>query len=193
MKAVVIVAHPNKASFNHAIAGRVRQTLENNGHEVLYHDLYEENFKPVFINEHENGKDELVLRHRRHMKEADAVFIVHPNWWGQPPAILKGWVDKVLFEGVAYKFPEGVDGGGVPIGLLRAGVVQILNTSDTPEERERAEFHDPLDTIWKNCIFKYCGVLNVHRKVFRVIASSTEPERIAWLDEVEAITTSRLG
>lgn len=192
MKAVVLIAHPNKSSFNHAIAGRIRTTLENKGHEVLFHDLYEENFNPIFINERTNVEDELVIRHRQHIKDADALFIVHPNWWGQPPAIMKGWIDKVLFEGVAYKFLDEDDGGGVPVGLLKAGFVQIFNTSDTPEERERTIFHDPLDTIWKNCIFKYCGIQNVHRKVFRVIASSTEPERIAWLDEVEGMTTSRI-
>lgn len=192
MNSVVLIAHPNKSSFNHAIAGRIRTTLENKGHEVLFHDLYEENFNPIFINERTNVEDELVIRHRQHIKDADALFIVHPNWWGQPPAIMKGWIDKVLFEGVAYKFLDEDDGGGVPVGLLKAGFVQIFNTSDTPEERERTVFHDPLDTIWKNCIFKYCGIQNVHRKVFRVIASSTETERIAWLEEVEAMTNERL-
>jgi len=42
--------------------------------------------------------------------EASGIVIVHPNWWGQPPAILKGWVDRVLRPGVAYEFTEGDQG-----------------------------------------------------------------------------------
>ena len=51
---------------------------------------------------------------------ADGVVIIHPNWWGQSPAILKGWVDRVIRPGVAYEFLEDDKGEGVPCGLLKA-------------------------------------------------------------------------
>jgi NAD(P)H dehydrogenase (quinone) len=51
--------------------------------------------------------------HCREIADVDGI-IVHPNWWGQPPAILKGWVDRVLRPGVAYRFLEGDAGEGVP-------------------------------------------------------------------------------
>lgn len=47
MKILVILAHPNKKSFNHAIAETAVNTLENNNHEVIFHDLYAEKFDPV--------------------------------------------------------------------------------------------------------------------------------------------------
>ena len=62
--------------------------------------------------------DDLTALHQREIKEADGIVVVHPNWWGQPPAILKGWVDRVLREGVAYGFAEGDSGGGLPIGAV---------------------------------------------------------------------------
>ena len=70
-------------------------------------------------------------------------MIVHPNWWGQPPAILKGWVDRVFRPGIAYRFVEGDAGEGVPIGLLKASAAVVFNTSNTPDARERFAFGDP--------------------------------------------------
>ena len=46
--------------------------------------------------------DELLAAHQREIREADGIIVIHPNWWGQPPAIMKGWVDRVLRVGVAY-------------------------------------------------------------------------------------------
>jgi len=47
MKISVILGHPNKDSFNHAIANTVVETLLKNGHDVIFHDLYKENFDPI--------------------------------------------------------------------------------------------------------------------------------------------------
>ena len=92
------------------------------------------------------------------MQHADGLVIVHPNWWGQPPAMMKGWIDRVIRPGVAYKFEEGDGGEGVPVGLLRAQTAIIFNTSNTPPARELEVFGDPLDNLWKRCILDFCGV-----------------------------------
>jgi putative NADPH-quinone reductase len=47
MKVLLIVAHPNKASFNHAIASTCLKTLTDNGHEIFFHDLYKEHFDAI--------------------------------------------------------------------------------------------------------------------------------------------------
>ncbi|WP_246275864.1 NAD(P)H-dependent oxidoreductase [Methanolobus zinderi] len=162
-------------------------TLKESGHEVSFHDLCAEGFDPILMGEElvsDRSDDELVQIHWNEIKEADGIVIIHPNWWGQPPAILKGWVDRVLRENVAYRFPEDDDGSGLPIGLLKARVALVFNTSNTPEERENTVFGDPLERIWKDCIFDFCGVSNFHRRMFRTIAGSTSEQRQAWLDEV---------
>jgi len=58
-----------------------------------------------------------IKRHCEEIAEVDGIVVVHPNWWEQPPAILKGWVDSVIRPGVAYEFLEGDSGEGVPGGL----------------------------------------------------------------------------
>lgn len=131
--------------------------------------------------------DELLAAHQREIREADGIIVIHPNWWGQPPAIMKGWVDRVLREGVAYGFPEGDNGGGLPIGLLKAKAALVFNTSNTPQEREENVFGDPLERIWKDCIFDFCGVRVFDRIMFRVIADSTPEDREQWLDEARAM------
>jgi len=154
MKLSVILAHPNKQSFNHAIAKAAVAELEGRGHGVIFHDLYDEGFDPILPHDEIPKETSLSWEMENHCKEislADGIIIIHPNWWGQPPAILKGWVDRVLRPGVAYEFLEGDEGEGVPVGLLRAKTAIVFNTSNTPQERELTAFGDPLETLWKNC------------------------------------------
>jgi putative NADPH-quinone reductase len=113
--------------------------------------------------------------------------VIHPNWWGQPPAILKGWIDRVIRPGWAYEFVEGDQGEGVPVGLLKAKAALIFNTSNTPTEREMRIFGDPLETIWKNAVFGLCGVATVHREMFTVVVTSTPEQRQAWLVQVRNV------
>lgn len=193
MRISVILAHPDQRSFNHAIGHTVVETITANGHQVFFHDLYREGFDPL-LSSAEIPKDAylpvLIERHCVEIAVADGIVIVHPNWWGQPPAILKGWVDRVIRPGIAYEFLDGDAGEGVPNGLLKAKAAIIFNTSNTAEEREKAVFGDPLDTIWKNCIFGLCGIANVHRRTFSIVVTSTEEQRKQWLDGVKKETNT---
>ncbi len=187
MKVSVILAHPREGSFNHAIAETVVRTLSRCGYQVMFHDLYKEGFDPVLPFAEVSrgaGPDEAVRLHCDELVDAHGIIIIHPNWWGQPPAILKGWVDRVMRPGVAYEFREGDSGEGVPYGLLKAETAIVFNTSNTPAERELSVFGDPLETIWKNCIFRLCGVNNFYRKMFGVIVTSPHEQRKEWLEEV---------
>ncbi len=192
----VILAHPDARSFNHAIAGAATAALRENGHDVRFHDLCAERFDPLLPASEipkNAGLDPLIRLHCDEIAQADGIVIVHPNWWGQPPAVMKGWIDRVIRPGVAYEFKEGDSGEGVPCGLLKAKTAVVFNTSNTPSERERTVFGDPLETIWKNCIFGLCGIADVRRKTFSVIVTSTEIQRERWLKEVQEIIGSAFG
>lgn len=190
MNIVIILGHPNPNSFNHAIAHGIRDDLISAGHDVVLHDLYAENFSPLLTAQEipESGKiDRIVETHCNELASADGIVIVHPNWWGQPPAILKGWVDKVIRPGVAYRFKEGDGGEGVPIGLLKAVAAIVINTSNTPAEREQTVFGDPLEAIWRRCIFDLCGVSNFHRRMFSMIVTSSLEQRLRWIEEAKLL------
>lgn len=187
LKVSVILGHPRPGSLNHAIADTAIRALGENGHAVFFHDLYAEGFDPVLPSgeiPRDASLDPAIAAHCREIAAADGIVIVHPDWWGQPPAILKGWVDRVLRPGVAYRFLEGDGGEGIPVGLLRAKAALVFNTSNTPRERELAAFGDPLERLWRDCIFSLCGVPVFHRRMFSVVVASTEEERGRWLEEV---------
>jgi putative NADPH-quinone reductase len=187
MKISVILAHPDKGSFNHAIADAVIDQLKQSCHDIFFHDLYAEKFDPILPKEEFPKNASLPLeieKHCREISEAEGIIIIHPNWWGQPPAILKGWVDRIIRPGVAYEFIEEDKGEGVPSGLLKADLALVFNTSNTETVRENKIFGDPLEAIWKNCIFELCGVKKFYRQTFNIIITSTENKRKEWLGEV---------
>ncbi len=188
MNISIILAHPNPKSFNHAIAVAASVALRDAGHCVAFHDLHQEKFMPLLSadeTQRDANLDAEVARHCREIAGADGIIIVHPNWWGMPPAILKGWVDRVLRPEVAYRFLETDSGEGVPVGLLPARVAIVFNTANTPATREQEVFGDPLETIWRKCIFGLCGVRRVHRRTFSVVVTSTPEQRAEWLVDVE--------
>ena len=190
MKISVILAHPEEGSFNHAIAQAAEDRLTANGHTVMLHDLYQEGSGPLLPGEEiPKGASlpPMIARHCAEIAQAEGIVIVHPNWWGMPPAILKGWVDRVIRPGVAYGFVAGDSGEGVPVGLLKARAALVFNTSNTEAERERTVFGDPLETIWKNCIFDLCGVKRFERRMFGVVVNSTAQQRAGWLVETAQV------
>jgi len=199
---LVLVAHPRPGSFNHALTDRIVATLNRRGLRVDLHDLYAENFDPVLRAEeaYTSGQtaeqvlaasnDPLLGVHRRELSAASALVVVHPNWWGKPPAILAGWMDRVLVPGVAYRLN---DAGGAPVSLLSLREVLVINTSDTTQDREANLFGDPLDSIWRRCLPPYIGSPEVERIVLRVVADADAAQRTAWLDEAEDLANRLLG
>lgn len=193
MNISLILGHPNPESFNHAIAQTALHVLKDLGHAVFYHDLYAEGFYPNLPLAEFDENAELPGDIRKYCEElagSDGIIVVHPNWWGQPPAVIKGWIDRVFRPRVAYRFLEGDEGEGVPIGLLKSRAALVFNTSNTPYEREAKIFGDPLENLWKRCIFGLCGIENVFRRNFGVVITSSEEGRKIWLDEVKQTVTN---
>lgn len=188
MEIMVVLGHPEEDSFNHAIAQVAARSLEANGRNVVFHDLYAEKFDPVLPPGEEfssTSADPLVQRYIDELSRAQGLVIVHPNWWGMPPAILKGWVDRVFRPGCAYRFEETEGGTGAPVGMLQAQAVVIFNTENSPAEVSLELFGDPLETLWKRNIFGVCWAGEVYRRMFSGVATSSAQQRHDWLVEVQ--------
>jgi NAD(P)H dehydrogenase (quinone) len=187
MKYSLILAHPKPGSFNHALAQAALAPLRSRGHEIAFHDLYAECFDPV-MSAGELAKDAIlpdaIRRHSEEIVAADGIIIIHPNWWSQPPAILKGWLDRVLRAGSAYQFVSGPNGEGRSVGLLKAKNALVIITANTPQEKEVALFGDPLGVLWEKVVFGLCGVPNVQRLVFTPVIVSSIEQRQQWLRQV---------
>ena len=119
MNVLVISAHPSNESFVGTLRSSVLEELVQKNHEIRHHDLYAEEFNPVFSSyERLNhvGNIEAKLQNlpdlRTHVEDiqwAEALVLVYPTWWSGQPAILKGWIDRVLMNEVAWVLPEGVN------------------------------------------------------------------------------------
>lgn len=192
--ALVVIGSPNPQSFAHAMAARATKALERKGVRCKVHDLYAEGFAPVAPPEeaftagteveHVVGAtpDPVVQAHRKALSQATYLVVAHPNWWGKPPAIVAGWLDRVLVPGVAYRLAQRE---GLPESLLRLRAMLVLNTGDTPPERERADFGDPLDAIWRRSVGAYLGGASVHRILAGPLGGSTDEQRTGWLESVD--------
>ena len=190
MKILLILAHPKPNSLNHSIAERSVAVLKGLGHETVFRDLYQEHFDPVLPADEENLPDEklpvFLQDHLRHFKEAEGIVFVHPNWWGGPPAILRGWIDRVVRGNSCYQFTkEGV------VSHVGGKIVQIFSTSNTPREIEMNVYGDPIENFWKNVVFGLLGTKSYERRNFESVIMSTHEERQNWLAEVTAILERR--
>lgn len=138
MQALVVLAHPKPGSFNHALADAACRELAGLGYRVSLRDLYAEGFDPLLADA-ELGRGHIPPEHiREHANlvlAADAIVVVHPNWWSQALTILKGWLDRVLRTGEAYRFATDANGQGVIVGLLKARGALIFTTANTPQRR----------------------------------------------------------
>lgn len=186
MNVLIILGNPNSTSFNHAVAEVCKTQITENGHAVFFHDLYKEQFDAVLDSLNVSNDNDIKL-HCSHLVNCDGIIIIHPNWWGQPPAIVKGWLDRVFLPEVAYTFEKNSDDKYISKGLLKAQFAIVINTSNTPNELEEELFKDPLETIWKNRVFKFCGVSNFIRINFRVMKESDFNQRTIWLSEIRQL------
>lgn len=117
MNILVVSAHPSSASINAALAATVISTISELGHVVRHRDLYAENFDPVFSayeRLHHVGdvseKLETLATLKPHVEDlrwCESIVFVYPTWWSSQPAILKGWIDRILMNEVAWVLPEG--------------------------------------------------------------------------------------
>lgn len=188
MNVSVILGHPTLGSFNHALANTAVAALKKRGHTVHFHDLYQESFNPVMRTEEFARGSSVPAGLEAHCSEvmaAEGIVIVHPNWWCQPPAVLKGWVDRVLRAGMAYRFESDGKGGSRSVGLLKAKAALVITTANNPQEKEIEMYGDPLEIFWKKVVFSLCGVRDVRRLIFAPVIMSNLEQRQGWLRETE--------
>ena len=119
MKVLVLLAHPSQESFVSFLYSEVLSELKSGEHEVRHHDLWAENFSPVFtpyerLNHVGDVAEKLkslpeLRQHIEDLQWCEALVLVYPTWWSGQPAMLKGWFDRVLMNGVAWVLPEGAN------------------------------------------------------------------------------------
>ncbi len=185
MKVLVIYAHPNPKSFNHDILEKFTKGLEDAGHTFEVVDLYAIKFDPCLTladyAQFSEGKEEMppdVLGQQEKVSNAEALVFIYPVWWSNLPAILKGWIDRLLSCGFAYKYVEnGTE------GLLKHKKALLISTTYySQKDYESWGVEKAMRTILLDSTVKGAGIENVEY-VFLYQAESNKEARGKYLQE----------
>ena len=143
MRVAVILAHPNPDSFAHELARRAAVGLVAGGHDVELVDLHALGFRAAMSTEEREAYhsespilDPIVQEHADLVRSADTLVFVYPTWWSGLPAILKGWLERVLVPGVGFRFDER--SGKIRPGLTNVRRLIGISTYGSPRWYVRA-------------------------------------------------------
>lgn len=193
MKHLIIFAHPNKSSFNQAILEQVVEASELQGAEVIVRDLYSLNFNPVLSWEELQGSFQDIIpaeiqQEQQFIRQADLITLVYPLWWMGFPAILKGYLDRILTFGFAYKSTENGS-----VGLLGGKKLQQFVTIGNNLERyQQLGFERSLNDCLINGLFNFCGITDISYELFGDIHLLNVQQRQDILFSVAQKTTQNL-
>ncbi len=192
MRWYILLAHPNPDSFNHAVCRAFAEGLAEAGAEADINDLYASRFNPVMADEDFNqfsGAGPMpadVRAEQARVDRADGLALIYPIWWNDAPAILKGWIDRVLSRGWAYDITP--DGGFDP--LLTLAKVFIFNTADNPTALLEDTGLNAATRLTKDAgTFGFCGVQAVSHYILGNVGTD-ETGRHAFLEQARNLGRS---
>ena len=132
MQAHIVCAHPEPQSYNAHLASTAKKTLEQRGWTVTLSDLYQMGFDPCERSSHYSDRlnperFDVQLEQREAsangrvpknvaaeidlLDKADLLILQYPMWWHLPPAMLKGWFDRVLIYSDVYTSKKRFENG----------------------------------------------------------------------------------
>ena len=181
-KVFLVYGHYNDKSFNAAIKDTFIKNVKKNGHDVDCVDLYKEKFNPVYAGE---KPDEVVLDHQKRIEISDVIVLIAPIWNFRMPAILEGWIDKVLAPPWAFKFKKLFGNYGYPIGNLKGKKAIVFCTYGSPQFAIRTFFLNMPTKRLRRGVFNICGITNVIYKRYFAVPFVSDEKRKKYLNDVE--------
>jgi len=181
-KIFLIYSHYNDKSFNAAIRDTFIAAAEKIGHTVYCVDLYKEKFNPVFAGE---KPDATVLNHRGIIEKSDIIVLIAPIWNFRMPAILEGWIDKVLSPPWAFRFKKLVGNYGYPQGNLSGKKAVIFCTYGSPRFAVATFFLNMPVRRLKRGIFYICGIKDILYRRYFAVPFVSDKKRKEFLEDVK--------
>lgn len=164
MNMLIIYTYPNHKSLNYAFLQHiVNGSKENvNINEIQILDLYEEGFNPVLVfNEQKRRRamhiDPDLEKYREQITWADKIVFIYPIWWGRPPAMLMGYIDRLFASNFAYKDKRGL----FPEGLLKGKSVICISTMKGPTFYPLLWLNNAHKLLMKRALFSFVGIKRV--------------------------------
>lgn len=186
---LIIYAHPDKNSFNHAVLETVKAALEKQKKDYRVIDLYGINYNPVLSYDELKGQHSAqTFEFQKMIKGAGNIIFIFPVWWFRAPAILEGFCDKTFTNGFSYRFKKIIGMYGIPVRLLKDKNVTAFISHGAPAL--------PVKTLYVNAV-KYrflLGFLSFNFKLTRcsiyqfwAVPFVTKEKREKYLRKTERI------
>jgi len=193
VKYLIVYAHPNPKSFNHAILETISQELQKKKREFTVRDLYRIGFNPVLSTKDllaiQNGavpKD--IKKEQNYISKADTLIFIFPIWWSAMPAMLKGYIDRVFSLGFAYDITEDE-----VIGLLKGKKVFIVTTTGaSKEDYEKMGAFKMMNMSIDMAIFQFSGMKVIGHKYFSSVPNVSQQDRKKMLKELKLLVKEKL-
>ena len=174
-RVLVIDAHPREGSLCQGLVEAAANGASAAMHEVRWLALRRLSFD---LNHTGQTLEPCLAQSRQDLLWADHLIFVYPVWWGTMPALLKGWLDRVLLPGFAFE--EREDGGWD--GLLKGRSATLIATMDTPAWIFRWMLGAPSIRALRDATLRFCGVGPVRVLLFSSVRSSSPEQRQRWLE-----------
>jgi NAD(P)H dehydrogenase (quinone) len=183
MRIYLLLGHPDKASFNGGLADAYEAQAKAAGHEVRRQYLGDMQFDPILWHGYQSTQElgpDLVAA-QQNITWCEHWVIFYPIWWGSVPALLKGFFDRALYSGFAYRYH---DDDPMWDGLLTGRSAQVITTSDAPRIWTFMAYRNSdLGTV-KYATLRFCGVKPVSVTRLDRMRDATPEERQRYIDRV---------
>lgn len=188
MKTAVIFAHPWHGSFSMAMLDAIIGKLNETADDFVLVDLYRDGFNPVLSQQElmlygkGASQDPLVKKYNAILDEAERIVFVFPIWWYDMPAILRGFFDKVMLNGSAWR----EDAQGMH-ALRSIEKTFLFTTSSAPTQSLVDDFGDPVNGTIIAGTFKAVGFNNARWYNLGGIGNTTPQQRQEFLNMVRSV------
>jgi NAD(P)H dehydrogenase (quinone) len=193
MKYLIIYAHPNPASFNHAIMATISEELKKSNKNFEVRDLYGLHFNPVLsaddLTAIQNGAvPPDIETEQDHILSANILIFISPIWWSSMPAMLKGYIDRVF----SLKFAYDITADGI-IGLLKGKKAFIVSTTGASrEDYEKSGAFKMMNMSMDMAIFQTSGMEVIGHKYFSSVPNVSDKDRKQMLEELRLLVKEKL-
>jgi putative NADPH-quinone reductase len=185
-KILIILCHPDSDSFCNSLAEAYSNGVKEAGAEVRELRLGDLYIDPVLWNGY-NEIQELepdLVKAQEMMKWSNHMVFIYPNWWGSMPALMKGFFDRILLPGFAFKYR---DNSALWDKLLIGRTADLMVTMDTPSWYYRWVFRSPGHNQMKRTILGFCGIKVKKILAFSPVKDSTENKRKKWISVAKSL------
>ncbi|WP_439490622.1 NAD(P)H-dependent oxidoreductase [Algoriphagus sp.] len=185
-KILIINGHPDKESFNYVLSDAYKKGAAKAGAEIKEINIRELDFNPNLQYGYRK-RTELepdLLEAQDKLKWADHLVWIYPVWWGSVPAMMKGFLDRVLLPGFAFNKRENSLWWDK---CFTGKTARIICTMDQPTWYYRLVYGSPSHQAMKKVTMHYIGVKKVRITAIGPIRLSKEEFRAKWLKKVEKL------